>query len=104
MRLRFSIRDLLWLTALVALGIGWWCDHRYAVQQLNFCIEALDQMSQELEEVQAESGQQINSLRHSLTGAEADAATARSNAAINAELESQFEHAQFWRSNHRPRH
>ena len=104
MRLRCSIRDLLWLTALVALGIGWWCDHRYAAQQLNFCIEALDQTSQELEQLQAESGKQINSLRHSLTGAEADAATARSNAAINAELESQFEHAQFWRANHRPRH
>jgi hypothetical protein len=27
MRLRFTIRDLLWLTALVALAIGWWLDH-----------------------------------------------------------------------------
>jgi hypothetical protein len=27
MRLRFSIRDLLWLTALVALVVGWWLDH-----------------------------------------------------------------------------
>jgi hypothetical protein len=26
MRLRFTIRDLLWLTALVALAIGWWLD------------------------------------------------------------------------------
>jgi hypothetical protein len=104
MRFRCSIRDLFWLTALVAMGIGWWCDHRYTVQQLNFCIEALDQTSQELEQLQAESGQQINSLRHSLTGAEADAARARSNAAMNAELESQFEHAQLWRSNHRSRH
>jgi len=25
---RCSIRDLLWLTALVALGVGWWLDHR----------------------------------------------------------------------------
>jgi hypothetical protein len=24
MRIRFSIRDLLWLTALVALTMGWW--------------------------------------------------------------------------------
>jgi hypothetical protein len=31
MRLRFSIRDLLWLTALVAMGIGWWVDHRALV-------------------------------------------------------------------------
>jgi hypothetical protein len=28
MRLRFTIRDLLWLTALVALAVGWWVDHR----------------------------------------------------------------------------
>jgi type II secretory pathway component GspD/PulD (secretin) len=28
MRLRFSIRDLLWLTALIAMGIGWWLEHR----------------------------------------------------------------------------
>ena len=43
MRLHCSIRDLLWLTALVAIAIGWWCDHRFVAQQLNFCIEALDQ-------------------------------------------------------------
>jgi len=24
----FTIRDVLWLTALVALGVGWWIDHR----------------------------------------------------------------------------
>ena len=24
MRLRFTIRDLLWLTALAAMGVGWW--------------------------------------------------------------------------------
>jgi hypothetical protein len=27
MRLRFTIRDLLWLTAVVALAVGWWVDH-----------------------------------------------------------------------------
>ena len=31
MRLRFSIRDLLWLTALVAMGIGWWLNWRRLV-------------------------------------------------------------------------
>ena len=25
---RFAIRDLLWLTTVIALGIGWWIDHR----------------------------------------------------------------------------
>ena len=24
---RFSIRDVLWLTVVVALGIGWWVEH-----------------------------------------------------------------------------
>jgi hypothetical protein len=28
MRIRFSIRDLLWLTLAAALAVGWWLDHR----------------------------------------------------------------------------
>jgi hypothetical protein len=28
MRLRFSTRDLLWLTLVVALAVGWWLEHR----------------------------------------------------------------------------
>jgi hypothetical protein len=24
---RFAIRDVLWLTVVVALGVGWWRDH-----------------------------------------------------------------------------
>jgi len=28
MRFRFTIRDLLWLTLVVALATGWWLDHR----------------------------------------------------------------------------
>jgi len=27
-RLRFSIRDLLWLTLVVALAVGWWLNRR----------------------------------------------------------------------------
>jgi hypothetical protein len=26
--MRFSIRDILWLTLAVALAVGWWLDHR----------------------------------------------------------------------------
>ena len=29
---RFTIRDVLWLTVVVALGIGWWRDHRSTLQ------------------------------------------------------------------------
>jgi hypothetical protein len=32
MRLRFTIRDLLWLTALVAVLVAWWADHRRATE------------------------------------------------------------------------
>lgn len=32
-RFRYSTRDLLGLTLLVALALGWWADHRYAQEQ-----------------------------------------------------------------------
>jgi hypothetical protein len=38
MKLRFSIRDLLWLTALCAVLVAWWMDHkpqRYEINQMN---------------------------------------------------------------------
>jgi hypothetical protein len=27
---RFTIRDVLWLTVVVALSLGWWIEHRHA--------------------------------------------------------------------------
>jgi len=33
MRLRFTIRDLLWLTLVVALAVGWWLDRRSIQRQ-----------------------------------------------------------------------
>lgn len=33
MRRRFSIRDLLWLTVVAGLAIGWWLDHREQVNR-----------------------------------------------------------------------
>jgi hypothetical protein len=32
MRLRFTIRDLLWLTALVAMGVGWWVNSHFTLK------------------------------------------------------------------------
>jgi hypothetical protein len=29
--IRFTLHDLFWLTALMALALGWWADHRQAV-------------------------------------------------------------------------
>jgi type II secretory pathway component GspD/PulD (secretin) len=40
MRFRFSIRDLLLLTVIVALAIGWWLDHRKLTKgnESGFCV------------------------------------------------------------------
>ena len=34
MRLRFTIRDLLWLTLVMALIVGWWVNNRQLTSQL----------------------------------------------------------------------
>jgi hypothetical protein len=31
--MRFTIRDVLWLTVVVGLGVGWWVDHRRLEQE-----------------------------------------------------------------------
>jgi hypothetical protein len=33
MRLRFTIRDLLRLILVVAMGLGWWADHQYSIKK-----------------------------------------------------------------------
>ena len=38
---RFTIRDVLWLTVVVAMGVGWWVDKRHAVRAANEKSEAL---------------------------------------------------------------
>lgn len=37
---RFSIRDLLWLTVLVALGVAWWVDRIQLDRQYRAQVEA----------------------------------------------------------------
>jgi len=32
--LRFTIRDVLWLTVVVALAVGWWVDRRSLSEQM----------------------------------------------------------------------
>jgi len=32
--LRFTIRDVLWLTLVLGLAVGWWVDHRRQADQL----------------------------------------------------------------------
>jgi hypothetical protein len=43
MRFRFTIRDLLWLTLVVALGVGWWIDRRSIQRQSATEFNALRQ-------------------------------------------------------------
>jgi hypothetical protein len=31
--LRFTIRDVLWLTVVVAMGVGWWIDRQSIVRE-----------------------------------------------------------------------
>jgi hypothetical protein len=35
MKLRFTIRDLLWLTVVVALAAGWWISYRQMQSKIN---------------------------------------------------------------------
>lgn len=41
MRFRFTLRDLLWLTALLAMGFGWWADRRTIIAKHEAVEEAL---------------------------------------------------------------
>ncbi len=40
--MRFSIRDLLWLTVVVALAVGWWLDRQNLVRELDAIQSGLD--------------------------------------------------------------
>jgi hypothetical protein len=33
MVLRFTIRDMLWLTVVAAICVAWWVDHQYSIQK-----------------------------------------------------------------------
>jgi hypothetical protein len=41
--LRFTIRDLLWLTLVAALVVGWWVDHRNVVLQRDELLQKVAQ-------------------------------------------------------------
>jgi len=38
---RFTIRDVLWTTLVVAMGLGWWTDHRFEQRRQRQEKEAL---------------------------------------------------------------
>jgi hypothetical protein len=37
--MKFTIRDLLWLTVVVALAVGWWADHFRQAEQIERLID-----------------------------------------------------------------
>ncbi|HUE74980.1 MAG TPA: hypothetical protein VMP01_29200 [Pirellulaceae bacterium] len=39
---RFTIRDLLWLTVVAALGVGWWVDRSRLAQRIEELTPSLD--------------------------------------------------------------
>jgi hypothetical protein len=57
MRLRFTIRDLLWLAALVAVCVAWWVDHRKIVTEYTpeFREQMLQSQVRSLERARKES-------------------------------------------------
>jgi len=67
MRFRFTIRDLLWLTLVVGMGLAWWADHRQ--QSINYAKWMLD-----LEECREQGIERMiseaNDLREQVTALE----------------------------------
>jgi hypothetical protein len=43
MKLRFTIRDLLWLTLVVAMAVGWWMDHHNVVLERDQLLQKVAQ-------------------------------------------------------------
>jgi hypothetical protein len=50
MRLRFTIRDLLWLTLVVAMAVGWWIDRRNVVDEMRQLVSLYERQPKLLRE------------------------------------------------------
>jgi len=64
MPLRFTIRDLLWLTLVVALGLGWWLEHSHLSLENKTNFNRMVRSQSDVEELTAE----INRLNSRLAG------------------------------------
>ena len=68
MPLRFTIRDLLWLTLVVALAVGWWTDsrsHRYGYrweQTVTSLEERLEAEGSEIDALKADNAKLLRAL------------------------------------------
>jgi hypothetical protein len=63
MRLRFTICDLLWLTALVALGVAWWVDHGKWTGYYREAADRATRLAKERDDMEAETGKALENLR-----------------------------------------
>jgi hypothetical protein len=63
--MRFSIRDVLWLTVLVALGVGWWVDHGVLVRTAADTKKLADEI--EIERAEWELRTQMEAVEHNKT-------------------------------------
>ena len=58
--LKFTIRDLLWLMVVVALGVGWWLERREqdarVHQRVQFYMETMEKLQAENYRLKREGG------------------------------------------------
>jgi hypothetical protein len=47
--MRFTIRDVVWLTLLVAMGVAWWLDRSRLIAKLQLEERVVDRFTAELE-------------------------------------------------------
>jgi len=88
--MKFSIRDILWLTILVAVAVAWWLDHRASVrmqQQLPVQAEQL-QYQVQLERALREAVQKEVAAERQALEAQADDMASEFKAAMK-KLQSQ---------------
>jgi hypothetical protein len=57
---RFTIRDLVWLTVVVAMGAGWWVDHRHLAPDAEMHRGQLERLAEYVERMKLESGQSLS--------------------------------------------
>jgi hypothetical protein len=73
--MRFSIRDLLWLTVVVALGVGWWADRRQLATKAS-ASEQWEFRANLLAEMLRQDGGQVFWTDDTITGTGAKSGTA----------------------------
>ena len=76
MRLRFTIRDLLWLTLVVAILMAWWIDHRKS-SRLRGDLDAAIRHLSSTERVCSELITDLNALKATIANRDASDAMLR---------------------------